>query len=572
MRLPKIQIPQVGEFQKGYIPQPNEIAKSQALANAGRAVGNLLSEVANRRSESELSMATGEAAKELSALRAKLEATRTIASDEIPDDIVHEIGTTIIDEKGDLRDIGTPFSFTHDIADEWWDKKSQEIVELHASKISNPGARTKFVGEMTERYIAPGTSAIARASIAKSQAHNQAVATVSIQDVLSANAPTEERESQAKEIIARQMLMGADPLWAAQQVASIGPMVDQIDTQNAILKAQTKDQVDLVEEEMWSTGNRMSPDQMRTLSAQMDSKRADFEFVRQQQHEQGGVELTSQFFERSLTIDGVNSALEADQINRPTAMVLYNALTEGGAANASNPFSLSKWRGEIVKLPYTGSRNRVSAKSEFLKRQVQMAAMGLNPNGTPSQIGPTLSGTDALKLIEEIEERTKDALETPAYENAWNMVKAASGVTDEFGVLYGNQPNRNAAIAFKQALDTYMDQYGADADPVGFFNQNRDSFAPDKYEDDANREFVDFFPPVKQFMETKDNRNFQFPPERQQAFLQWLRLAVASGTLPRDQAEIAAAQFLAFYRGQGIAPNDGELSLEPDHPLYGQFE
>lgn len=571
MKLPGVNVRPIGNFRQGQIQQPNYARRGQAASSLVRAAGEIATETYLRNVDTELTSAMGDAAQELSELRAKLELSNAIPTDEIPDDIIHEIGTTIVDYKGDERDIGRPTVFTHEVADEWWDLQSDKIVRNHASRIRSKKAREKFVLEMTERYVAPASLAIAKASVQRSKSHNQASATIAIQEVLSSNAPTAERETQAREILSRQLALGADPAWVANQLAGIGPMIDQIDFQNEVLKATDPGQLQAIEERMWGEGNRMSADQMRTISSQINQRNNEFEQARVRRHQEGGAELTSMLFNEQLSLGTVDQYLRSDRVDRPTAMVLRNALKEGGTTNVSNPAALSNWRNEIIKLPYTGAKERVTAKAAFMKRKVQMAAMGLNPNGTPSINGPTLSGTDAQTILEEIDQQVKRALETPAYDNAWQMIKSASGITDAFGVLSGNQANKNAAIAFKQALDAYMDQYGADADPVGFFNQNRAAFDPDKYDDPVNREFADFYPAAKRFMEI-EGTEYRFNQTRQQEFIKWLTKAASTGEIGEAEADAVAAQFLAFYRGQGIAPNGGELSLEPDHPLYRQFE
>jgi hypothetical protein len=106
--------------------------------------------------------------------------------------------------------------------------------------------------------------------------------------------------------------------------------VDQIDVQNELMKANSADQVNQVIEDMWTSGNRMTPETMRTVNAQADKMINEFEQQRAEKHRTNGAELTSQFFENTLTVQDVNVALENDDITRETAMILYNALNTGG--------------------------------------------------------------------------------------------------------------------------------------------------------------------------------------------------------------------------------------------------
>lgn len=568
MKLPEIRVGGVGRYHAENLPRPN-------YQGVGTAAGRLIDAIAGLvkdKSDTELSEATGTAAQELSLLRAKLETSRSLPINEVPDEIPHEVNFKVTDDSGNTREVGRPFVYAHEVADEWWAIKSQEIVDSYASGIADEGQKAKFYEEMMTRYVAPGSLAIAKSSIIKSRAHNQATAQDAIQRVISSDAPTQDREEQARGIIERQIEQGADPIWASQQLQTIGPRVDQIDTQNAIMKAGSRDEVEMVVEEMWAADNRMAPETMRTLNVQADKRIAEFEQERSDKHKRFGAELTSVFFEGDLTIDAVNSALESDKIDRPTAMILYNAMNSGGSTKASNEFTLSTWRNEIIKLPYTGNKATVSGKAEYLKLAIQMEAMGLNPNGTPTGRDPGISGTDAETLIEDIDKKVKTTLKTKGYDDAWDMVKSHSGVKDEFGSLFGNQSQINAAIAFKQALVQYTDQYGIDAKPVEFFNANKASFAPENYEDPVNQEFVEFLPQASQFMTPNADSTYGFSLGQQKQFVTWLSSQVESGAMDRTKAENIAARFSAYYRGLGVAPNNGQLMLEEDHLLYKQFE
>ncbi|KKN23620.1 hypothetical protein LCGC14_0903220, partial [marine sediment metagenome] len=254
MKLPHIDVRPVGEFAKGNIQQPNYQALGEAAGDVISAGGNLAIALHNRKIDSQYTAAMGEAAQELSVLRAKLESSNSLPVEEIPDDITYESSLTILDPDGESREIDRPTVFTHEVADEWWDKKSQEIIDRYASNISSDKARAKFMGEMGTRYVAPGAMAIAKASITRARAHNQAVAQNTIQEILASNAPTSVREEQAREVIARQLLLGADPLQMSIQLMAIGPKIDRIDAQNALRAASSLDAIDQVEEEIWTGG------------------------------------------------------------------------------------------------------------------------------------------------------------------------------------------------------------------------------------------------------------------------------------------------------------------------------
>lgn len=576
MKLPHIDVRPVGEFAKGNIRQPNYQALGEAAGDVVGAGGNLAVALHNRKIDSEYTAAMGEAAQELSVLRAKLESSNSLPVEEIPDDIAYESSLTILDPDGESREIDRPTVFTHEVADEWWNKKSQEIVDRYASNISSDKARSKFVGEMGTRYIAPGSMAIAKASIIRARAHNQAVAQNTIQEILASNAPTSVREEQAREVIARQLLLGADPLQMSIQLMAIGPKVDRIDAQNALRLANSLDAIDQVEEEIWAGGNRMAPSTRAALSTEADRRRSDIRKEEIERQVEVGEDLTVAFIDpgQSLTLTQVADALARDDISREVAWTLMNGLSSGeGSPKASNPFTLSRWRGEISKLPWTGANSRVKEKARYIRRAIQMASMGLNPNGTPTGQSPTISGEDVFKLMKDVDLKVKTALETPEYQDAWEMVRTHTGVTtDILGQLYGNQGQRDAAILFKIALDNYMDLYGVDAKPVDFVSSNKASFKPEEFTRGVDRKFYDEFPQVRTFMTDAKGEITDFDEQRQAAFIIWWRNAVTGGTIDPEFAAEISAKFAAYYRGQGIAPGDGELALEPENPLYHQFE
>jgi hypothetical protein len=401
--------------------------------------------------------------------------------------------------------------------------------------------------------------------------HNWATAVGTINDVIAGNGPTAQREDQAKEILARQLAMGADPTQVAQTLASVGPRIDQIDTLNALKAADSIDAVDQIEEEMLTGGNRMAPSTRATLSVEADKRRKDFRGIHADNQRENADQMFVALIKNDLTLGQVAVALGTDQITSPNANIMRNALTGGSTTKASNEFTLSRWRGEIAKLPWTGGNSKVKGKANFMRNAIQMAAMGLNPNGTPTGQPAAISGVDVLTLMKDIDAQVKRSLETPGYQDAWEMVRTHTGVTtDILGQIYGNQDQREAAILFKQALDNYMNQYGVDAKPVDFFNSNKDAFKPDNFTRGVDKRFYDQFPQARQFMNDENGVMADFDEVRQAAFVRWLRNNAA--TLDPSEANEMAAQFLAYYRGQGIAPGDGELMLEPDNPLYHQFE
>lgn len=573
MKLPGIDVKGVGEFQKGKIAKPDYMGKSQALAGAVKSAAEVGIIIYKEKNESDFTGAMGDAATELSELRAKLETSRSIPTEEIPDTIIHEMGMTVTDMQGNERDIGKPFTFTHEIADEWWAQKSQEIVDKHAANITDPELKQKFINDIGERYVQSGSLAIGKASIIKSRMHNQATAQESVQALLASNAPTAVREEQAHEILDRQLMMGADPVWVQQQKQMVGPYVDQLDTKNALMNAATQDELDQIVEEMYVGDNRMSVSQMNSLNVTADKRTAEFELRHKEMQRETGDRMFKAMVDGTLTNEQISDEVINDGITREVGTVYYNMINKGGGTvKETRPATLNHYREQIIMLPYTGNNVRMSEKAQLLKRIIIGEVTGLTPQGQPSGKPATITGTEGQLLIKEIDAKLKSVHQgSQAYQRAWESIQAVSGVKDILGAgLDGSQPNVNAALAFKRALDTYMDQFGADADPSGFFQTNRGIFAPENFEDPVNIEFSDAVPIARNYMELDAGGELRFSDAKRREFLGWMKTAQTDGTLDVADADRIGAYFMAFYLGRGQAPVTG-LQAPQDSDLYGQF-
>jgi len=568
IKIPEVVQQPVGEFALGNIPTPDVAQKSKAL-------GRLIDAMGDSELIGDVDEATGEAARELTELRSILVNSNSLDAEFVGDDALAELQITVSDGKGGRQEISKPRVFTHEVAQEIWDKRSQEIVDNYSGRISNPTARAKFTEEIMTRYVVPGGSAVTGAAAVKSRAYGQARAERGIEGVLSSDAPTEVKESQAKEIISRQLILGADPVWAENQLAAIGPMVDQIEVQNQIMGAQDADQIDQIEENMWSGEFRGTPAQMRTLSGVMDQRRRDFIGQKKLDQDANADQLFGEFVGGELTAQRVSEQVTSDQITKEAGWTFINALTKGSTTRASQPWTLSKYRGEIQRLQYTGNRMRVSDKAKLLKLIVTRGSMGLTPQGLPSGQPPEITGEDAFKLTKDIDAAVKAATENQAYIDAYTAVKTHTGVTNDiYGQLLGTQDQREAAIAFKTALDNYMDQFGIDANPVEFFEANKSAYEPQKFTRGINAAFLNAVPSVADYMTqtgTGVDISMEFTKANQENFLLWLAGPGAATMSPDRYAQVAAL-YKQYYQGQGIAPNNGELMLEDDDPLYRQFE
>jgi hypothetical protein len=577
VKLPDIVQQPVGEFALGNIPQPRpaEVGKKQGAALG--AVAGLFVHIANDKKVAEVDEATGEAAREMAELRAILVNSNTVDAEWVGDDALGEI--QVSSTTNGEREVDTSIKmFTHEIAEEVWEKRSQEIIAHYAGTISSPKAREKFIGEMNERYAAPGTQAVLAANIIRSRAYGQAQAETAVEAVLSSNAPTEVRESNAKEIISRQLLLGADPVWAEKQLSDLGPAIDQIDVHNDVLGAQTADEIDQIEEDMWTSGNRMTPEQMRTMSSQMDARRRDFLAEDRVRQDETADKMFLDYHNPEVDVNemDVANAVNTQQITREAGWTFINSMNAGGTTKVSDQFTLSQYRGEIFKLQYTGGEGnlRVTDKARLLKLMISRGSMGLTPQGTPTGLPPTISGVDALTLNKEIDAAVKLATENEEYKNAFQNVllwtRSKLDLEGQIVTAFGGDQNQvEAAVAFKNALDNYMNTYGADAKPSEFFEANKDAYDPRKFSSGVNGAYLKAYPQAKPFM-TQVGAELEFTQAQQENYLLWLSDNIEK--LGAEKYQQASALFRQYYRGQGIPPNGGALMLEPDDPLYRQFQ
>lgn len=574
MKLPDIMQQPVGEYAKGNIARPNYARRGRATASMLGAAAELGAQIYNEKMVGDIDEATGEAANEITELRAKLVNSNTLPLGEIPEDLEAEFEIQVPDGKGGREGIEAPVVFTHDVYEALWDNGTQEIIDHYASTIKNKKAKDKFIEEIQTRYVVPGTLAVVTANTKRIRAYGQARAETSIDLIAASGAPTEVREQQIKEVISRQLLLGADPTWAESQLAAVGPMIDQLDVQNAVIGTSSQDELDQIEENMWAGGTRMSPEQMRTMSSQMDKRRQDFKNAHAKRQDDTAGQMMIDFVNGDLTAEQVANVRGRDGITQPAAWTFLNGLKADSTTKVSSPFTLSQYKGEIFKLQYTGNNMRVSQKGALLKLMVSRGAMGLTPQGVPTGMPATISGVDALELGYAIDKAMKEATEDEAYDNALGMVLSwtRSKLDLEGQVvtkLGGNQNQVEAAVAFKKSLDNYMDAYGADANAVEFFESNKDAYDPRNFSTGVNGRFLNQVPQATPYI-TERGDDYIFTTVDQDNFVLWL--SDNMGAIGPVEADRIMSLFNQYYQGQGIAPDNGRLMLEPDDPLYWQFQ
>lgn len=577
LRLPQIAQQPVGEFALGNIKQPNYAKVGQAVGQLVGTVGKAV--IALQDTDSEFDEATGAAAQTLQELRAKLTATNTIATREIPDYVVHEVGFTVLDVQGNERQIGKPFAYTHEIAEEWWNKGSEQIIQHYADQIKNRAARAKFIGEMRQRYGAPGALAIGISNINKGRAYNQAVALRAIDDIISSDGTPQERLTQAREILSRQLILGQDPVWVAQKEAEIENTIEQFDLTRDIQDATSVDSVDRIEERMATGGTTLTPAQQRTIFNLADERKKDFRQEELERWEDGKIALTSLMLRNQLTLDKVDADLLAGNISPEAALTFRNALLSGSGASVkqTNPVILSQFRAKIAALRFVGGSGlTITDKADLLRIEVASGSTGVDAVGSPTEKPPWITGTDAGILMREIDAGEKAAIENIEFGFAWEDIKNISRVTDLMGNLMGNQANIDAALAFRAALVRYVDEFGIDAKPGDFVRLNRERYAVELYDEPVAEEFVKLFPEAwgKHGVlgtGTKDDP-YVFSRAQQKNFEAWLIREFNEERLDRARANEIAAQFNSFFRGQGLAPNGQQLLLESDNLLYHQLE
>ena len=577
LKIPSITQQPVGEFALGNIRQPDYAALGRAQADVVAAAGSAAAELLFDE-DTQVSESTAGAAKDLSELRANLEVSNTVATEEIPDGIVAPVSATVLDLKGDRVEIGQPRTFTHTVADEWWKLKSEEIVQYWAGKIANKEDRAEFLEAVGTRYVAPGTFAIAKSTILRRRAYGQAVAENTIRDIAAATGPKGPREEQALAVINRQAELGADPVWVEDQKEALGPLMDQLEIQNEVFAAANKDQIDLIEEEMFSSETRMTPAQIRTMSSLMDSRRAEFDAQEKERQEANAEKAFYDFVNPDTPFNEMDVAdlVNGKDITDAAGWTLYNALQRGSTTRASDPIALSLYRGAITSMPYTGNQARVKDRANLLRLTIAMAAAGLNPNGTPSGVPATLTGEDAFKLMKDVSTAETAALENDDYDRALKQVYTWTHVAVDLEcqisvALGGNQHQIDAALAFKRGLDNYMDSFGADAKPSEYFTGNKDAFNPNNFADGINARFLAQVPQATPFIIIDTAADtYRFDGPAQEEFVLWL--ADSRATMDEVQWNAIDVLFKQYYRGQGLAPQGGRLDLEPDNPMYRQFE
>lgn len=575
IRLPTITQQPVGEFALGNIQQPQYYRVGQATGELLGTTGRAL--VAFQDTDSEVAAATGPTAKALQELRATLVSTNTIPADRVPDYVVHEVGMTILDAQGRERQIGTPFVYTHEVAEDWWDIGSDQIIQHYAAGIKNRAARMRFVGEMQQRYGAPGALAVSISNIEKRKAYNQALALRSIEDILTSDGTPEEREAAARQVLARQMILGQDPVWIAEKESEIRNRIEQFDLTRGIQEAQSVDEVQKIEEELSTGVTALTPAQQRTILNMADERKKEFRQEELERWEDGKIAMTSMLINNQLTLDIVDDRLRRGDISPETALQMRTAILARDSASETNTVTLSQFRSQIARLRFVGGSGlTISDKADILRIQVASGTTGVDPAGQPTGTPPWITGTDADRLMKEIDAAEKAAIETLDFGFAWDNIKSISQISEIGGNILGNQANIDAALAFRAALVRYMDEYGIDAKPGEFVRLNQERYAVERFDEPVAKEFADMFPEARGAhgvlgAGTRDDP-FTFDATQQAAFQAWLIREFNEGRLDPARANAMAAQFNVYFRGQGLAPNGQQTLLEPDNPLYHQFE
>ncbi len=579
MKLPEITQQPVGEFALGNIRQPNYQRAGEAAQGLLDAGINLLEAMEDEDDVAKIDEATGTAAGEITKLRAKLVNQNMLSPDEIPEGVDYDDEMMVPNESGEREGVTSGRVFTHSISEQMWDNGIEEILAHHASTIANPEARAKWMTEMIERYVAPGTLAVVKANATRSKAYGQAQAERAIEGIISSTADREVRESQAKEIIARQFILGQNPVWVENQLQALGGAIDQMDVQNAIIAATTIDQIDQVEEEMWAGGTRMDPGQMRTMGTQMDQRRRDFEKENQERQTSIADQMFGMYVDGQLSEAQVGLAVSSDEITHEDGWQFLNGLQKGSTAKASDPFVLSKYQGAIQVIQYTGDNQTVLQRQRLLRQTITRAAMGLNPNGTPSGLPSRITGADAFELNKQLDVAVASALENNEYDNALSSVMSWTRTKVDIEgqittLIGGDQFQVDAALAFKRGLDNYMNQLGADARPQEYFDANKDAFAPNNFAQGVNGQFRKSVPQAGNFM-VEDQEStaggFVFTNVNQQSFVIWLGSTGAASMDPEEFNRVTVL-FNQYYRGQGALPAGERLALPASDPLYHQFE
>lgn len=570
-KIPNLVQQPVGEFALGNIPTPDYMGPSRAFAD-------LLDTIEDVETVGGIDEATGEAAKELSELRAILVNSNTLEADFVGEGYDVEQHMSVSDGKGGRIELPKPVIFTHEVANDIWEKRSEEIVSHYAGQITNADARSKFLKEVNQRYVAPGGAEVMGSNIIRARAYGQARAERAIENIISSNAPSEERESEAKSVIARQALLGADPVWVERRLAELGPAIDQMDVHNSILDATSIDQVDIIEERMWVGGTRMDPAQLRTMSGIMDARRRDFKQADDERQERNSDDMFAEYHsDAGLNTERVDAAVQAQDITQSDGWRFKNAAGGDSATKASDQWTLSRYKGEIARLQFVGGGAadlRLLDKAKLLKLIIINGSMGLTANGVPTGLPPQISGVDALTLNKEIDLAVKAALDNQEYKDAlgslmlWTRSKydLEGQVVSRFG---GNQNQIEAAIAFKTALDNYMNAFGVDAKPTEFVEKNKDAYDPRHFTNGINARFLEVVPQALPYM-TMDKKEAIFTRDNQQNFALWL--GDNAGSLGPEKYEDINQLYKQFYEGWGVPPSDGKLMLEPDDPLYRQFQ
>lgn len=513
MKLPDLQyssqVPTLGRQDPGEIVAA--AAAWRSLINNAIATGaNLYQEMEKRDAVAEYNRLEGEAKKDFADLEAKLSSKSAFSPDEIPDGVDFKDTETVLDEHGNATEQFRESIPGDEIRLAWYNLASKEIESKYSDQAVNKIARRKILDEIRSNMSPAGYSSVVQ---------------FTMKEML--DGQYKSVETAVDSAIANTDAAGADRLLIRAKVAGIintseytvlrakaQQDIDRNMYMNQVQDANSKSALDNLHDKLVSgeslayadKNTTMTYEQRNHLFGLIESKKAEIESRRKDNYDYTARQGVRLFLKGELSDEWLDKNLANNNLDDATARALIGMKTTVTSTNIKDASKVARYKSYIKSMIYPAEDGSVTNTARVLRRELMEEARTGSINGEELDV-----------LLDEVDSTQKSVTDNPAYKETMALIKSHGGISDFMAPDPG--PRTWAYNAFTNALYQYVDRAGAAADPIKFYNENKDKFTPEMFENGAAERYVTIYPeynapPFYREIEQGDKRSFVFDTDR----------------------------------------------------------
>lgn len=463
MKIPGIEVGPVPEIANQ--PVGAYYAKGAALAQLGETASRAITEANNIYGEAQYTKNKAAAVGNLTSLKERLLTQAATPVEDIPDGIKYDPVVPTVSANGTTSKEDRPSVLTHLIAPQWWDKQARDIIEQGADQMWTPGLKRKFRDEMYLQYFAPAQGEMIKHFYDKQKEYGGAVAEVAIKEFIEHG-----DQKSAQEVLDKGSKNGTiDPTKIPQFQEYINDQGTMRTFLGRVYQAQDIASTDQLERELGTLP--IGVEKMSALAMQLSKQRADINATLAEKHDTNYEGLVAMAIGGQLTTPQIQLALVHNEINGGQGDTLHNIIkVRQSESNTQHDKKVlgSLQRDALQVFQGTSTDDTIDDKVKNITNQV------LTNTNLPDEV--------ILPFINNLTQMSKMYKESGKYKQALTLVKGWTRVMEGTeGIvaqtLAPEAPTR-AYFSFKQALDDYVNTAGPNADPVQFYNLNREHYIP----------------------------------------------------------------------------------------------